>query len=159
MFCHGTQIIDNSRICHCLLFHEHGKQNFVQPFRRLRKLLRYTHSWTKLHKFMSWISGGAVYIRVIMHGLYLKRTQLLCVIWRYHLWAACLSWFAVALSSAWSSQNRNLFYHVCKFETRSLNLNFRYMATQRTVDFNCVRTHAALRACTCVAQANCVTGT
>ena len=32
MFCHGTQTIDNSRICHCPLFHEHGKQNFVQPF-------------------------------------------------------------------------------------------------------------------------------
>ena len=49
MFCHGTQIMDNSRICHCLLFHEHGKQNFVQPFRLSRKLLRYTHAWTKLH--------------------------------------------------------------------------------------------------------------
>ena len=49
MFCHGTQIMDNSRICHCLLFHEHVKQNFVQPFRLSRKLLRYTHAWTKLH--------------------------------------------------------------------------------------------------------------
>ena len=29
MFRHGTQTIDNSKICHCLLFHE---QNFVQPF-------------------------------------------------------------------------------------------------------------------------------
>ena len=34
--------MDNSRICHCLLFHEHGKQNFVQPFCLSRKLLRYT---------------------------------------------------------------------------------------------------------------------
>ena len=25
MFCHGTQIMNNSRICCCLLFHEHGK--------------------------------------------------------------------------------------------------------------------------------------
>ena len=59
MFCHGTQIMDNSRICHCLLFHEHGKQNFVQPFRLSRKLLRYTHAWTKLHnEVMSWISGA-----------------------------------------------------------------------------------------------------
>ena len=24
MFCLGTQVMDNSRICHCLLFHEHG---------------------------------------------------------------------------------------------------------------------------------------
>ena len=104
MFCHGTQIMDNSRICDCLLFHEHGKQNFVQPFRLSRKLLRYTHAWTKLHnEVMSWISG-AVYMSVIMHGPYLKQTQLLCVIWRNHLWAACpcLSWFAVVLSSAWS---------------------------------------------------------
>ena len=41
MFCHGTQIMDNSRICHCLLFHGHGKQNFMQPFCLSRKLLRY----------------------------------------------------------------------------------------------------------------------
>ena len=40
MFCHGTQIMENSRICHCLLFHEHGKQNFVQPHLRSSKLLR-----------------------------------------------------------------------------------------------------------------------
>ena len=32
MFCHGTQIMDNSKICHCRLFHDHGKPNFVQPF-------------------------------------------------------------------------------------------------------------------------------
>ena len=37
------------RICHCLLFHEHGKQNFVQPLLQSRKLLRNTHAWTKLH--------------------------------------------------------------------------------------------------------------
>ena len=37
---------------------------------------------------------------VIMDGPYLKRTQLLCVTWRYHLWAACtwLSWSAVTFS-------------------------------------------------------------
>ena len=27
--CYGTQAMDNSRICHCLLFHERGKQYFV----------------------------------------------------------------------------------------------------------------------------------
>ena len=49
----------------------------------------------------------------------------------YHPWAACpcLSWSAVALSSAWSSPNMNLFRHVCKFEIHLLNLNFQYMAT------------------------------
>ena len=66
MFCHGTQNMDNSRICRCLLFREHGKQNFVQPFRLSRKLLRYTHAWTKLHnQVMSWTSG-AVYMSVNM---------------------------------------------------------------------------------------------
>ena len=29
MFCHGPQTIHDSRICHCLLFHEQGKQNFM----------------------------------------------------------------------------------------------------------------------------------
>ena len=59
MFCHGTQIMDNSRIYHCLLFHEHGKQNFVQPFQSSRKLLHYTHAWTEPHnKVMSRISGA-----------------------------------------------------------------------------------------------------
>ena len=40
MFCHGTQTTDNSRICHCLLFDEHDKHNFVQPFLQSRKLLQ-----------------------------------------------------------------------------------------------------------------------
>ena len=41
-------------------------------------------SWAESSEFMS----------VIMHGPYLKQTQLLCVVWRYRLWAACpcLSW-------------------------------------------------------------------
>ena len=60
MFCNGTQTTDDSRICHCSLFHQHGKQNFVQPFLRSRKLLySYTHAWTKIHnEVMSWISGA-----------------------------------------------------------------------------------------------------
>ena len=71
---------------------------------------------------------------VIMHGPYLKRTQLLCVIWQYHLWAACpcLSWITAALSLAWSSStNMNLFIHVCKYEICLLNLNVQYMATRK----------------------------
>ena len=52
-------IMGNSRSCHCLLFYEHGKQNFMQQFHLSRKLLRYTHAWTKLHNnVMSWISGA-----------------------------------------------------------------------------------------------------
>ena len=52
----------NLRICHCLLFHEHGKQNFVQsqvqsPVKEAT--IRYTHAWTTLHnKVMNWISGA-----------------------------------------------------------------------------------------------------
>ena len=39
MFCHGTQIMDNSRIFHCLLFHEHGKLNLW------RRLYEYHYAW------------------------------------------------------------------------------------------------------------------
>ena len=78
-----------------------SKQNFVQPFLGPRKLLwLYIHAWTKLYnEVISWISGA--YEPVIMHGPYLKRTQLLYVIWQYRLWAACpcLSWSAVATIS------------------------------------------------------------
>ena len=35
---------------------------------------------------MSWISGA---YDVIIHGPYLKRTQLLFMIWRHYLWTAC----------------------------------------------------------------------
>ena len=47
----------------------------------------------------SWAESSEL-MSVIMHGPYLKQTQLLCVIWRYRLWAACscLSWSTVAFS-------------------------------------------------------------
>ena len=47
----------------------------------------------------SWGESLAL-MRVIMHGPNLKWTQLLWVIWWYHLWAACpcLSWSTVAFS-------------------------------------------------------------
>ena len=59
-----------------------------------------------------------------MYSLYLKQIQVLCVIWRYILWAACpqLSWFAVAFSRSISTV-RAL---ACKFRIRSFNLNIRY---------------------------------
>ena len=83
---HGIQTMDNSRICHCRCFTSMVSKNFVQPFLRSRELLCYTHAWTKTSQIvMSWISGA----NVITHGPYLKRTQLLCVIWRHRLWAAC----------------------------------------------------------------------
>jgi len=45
-------------------------------------------------------AGSLALMSAIMHGLYLKRTQLLCMVWRYCLWAVCpcLSWSAVAFS-------------------------------------------------------------
>ena len=56
------QTMVNSRICHCLLFHEHGRQDFVQPFLIFSgqgSFYGYTHAWTKLHKqVISWISGA-----------------------------------------------------------------------------------------------------
>ena len=46
--CHGTQAMDNNRICHHLLFNECGKQYFVQSFNGLRsmKLLRLSLNFT-----------------------------------------------------------------------------------------------------------------
>ena len=50
------------------------------------------YSWFVCH------DKTAAPMSIFMHSPYLKRTQLLCVIWRYRLWAAslCLSWFAVS---------------------------------------------------------------
>ena len=45
MFCHGTQTMDNSRICHCLLFHEHGKQKLHGAISLVKKASYYaTHT-------------------------------------------------------------------------------------------------------------------
>ena len=80
----------NSRICNCLLFHERGKQNFVQPFLRLMKLLRlHTRFNTEV---MSWISRA--------YECQLCMDLLEYSVWFvYCLWAAChcLSWSAVAM--------------------------------------------------------------
>ena len=43
--CHGTQAMDNSRICHRLLFHERGKQYFMQPFLRSTSLNGVNGGW------------------------------------------------------------------------------------------------------------------
>ena len=32
IFCHGTQTIHNSKLCHCLLFHEHVKQTSAKQW-------------------------------------------------------------------------------------------------------------------------------
>ena len=90
----------NLGICHCLLFHEYGKQNFAQPFSlRSRKLLYATHMLGLNFTMKSWAESLPL-MSVIMHGSYLKQTEALCVIWRYIPWAACprLSLSAVAFS-------------------------------------------------------------
>jgi len=86
-----------SELCIANLMFCHGTQNIVQPFLWSRKLLRlYTLGLNFTMK--SW-DESLVLMSVIMHSTYLKQTQLLCVIWWYHLWAACscLSWFTVAM--------------------------------------------------------------
>ena len=72
--------MDNSRICHHLVFHDRGKQNFVQPFLRSRKLLRLpTHTLGLNFTLTLWAHLWHLWV-FIMHGPYLKRTQLLCMI-------------------------------------------------------------------------------
>ena len=90
--------MDNSRVCHCLLFHEHGKQNFVQPFCLSTKLLCYTHAWTKLHnEVMSWISGAIYTSKVSLWHRPLPsifaHTQLLCYdLYGTYIIGASLPW-------------------------------------------------------------------
>ena len=79
---------------------------------------------------MTWTFGTYV----IIYGLYLKQTQLLCVIWRYRLWAACprLSWSAAVFRRPIGVE----FMTECKFalacvQIRSFNLNIQYMATSK----------------------------
>ena len=93
--CHGTQAMDNNRICHCLLtFHERGKQYFVQSFLRSMKLLRLSLNFT----LKLWAEFLAL-MNVDYAWTYLKRTQLQCVICTVCEQPACLclSWSAVAM--------------------------------------------------------------
>ena len=110
-----TRTMDNSRICQWLLFHEHGKQNLCSHFPGQGSYYGYTHTWTKLHnEVMSWILA---LMNVIMHGPYLKQTQLLlCVIWQYRLWAVCpcLSWSPVALSRSISVEVDSERFSTCE---------------------------------------------
>ena len=58
-----TQTMDNSRIGHCLLFHEHGKQKLraaISPVDEATML--YTHAWTKL----SWAESLALMMSLFM---------------------------------------------------------------------------------------------
>ena len=143
IFCHGIQTVGSSRICHCCCFISMVSKNFVQPFLRSRKLLRYTHASSQI--VMSWITGAYV----IIHDPYLKRTQLLCVIWRHRLWQPALACHCSQLfsvdPSAWSSFTEHEFgFSTCaNLNLRSFNLNFWYMAASTSTSKQASRhTHA-----------------
>ena len=74
---HGTQAMDNSRICRRLLFHERGKQYFV--------LLRLNFTLKLWAKFLTLMSVNYAWT-------YLKRTQLLSA------WFSVLSVSSLSLS-------------------------------------------------------------
>ena len=90
--------MDNSRICHCLLFHEYRKQNFVQPLLGSMKLhYGYTHTLTKLHN-KSWAESLA-----LMSSHYAwplpEQTITVCDLTVTSVSSVpCLSWSAVAFS-------------------------------------------------------------
>ena len=80
MFCHGTQTMDNSRICHCLLFHEHGKQKLHGAISLVKKASYYaTHAWTNFSPMKSWaenlaltsviVCGGNILVRLLLFHL------------------------------------------------------------------------------------------
>ena len=54
MLCHGTQTMHNSRVCHCLVFHECGMQNFMQP--SITVVSRYRW-WSHMLTYCSHFSG------------------------------------------------------------------------------------------------------
>ena len=74
---------------------------------------------------------------VIVYDPYLKGTQLLCMIWWYHLWAAwsCLSWFAVAFSRSivveLDSKGTGPLTSAHVYGIGSFNLDFWYMAIRK----------------------------
>ena len=135
--CHGTQITDNSRICHCLLFHEHGKQNFMQQFHLSRKLLRYTHTWTKLHNnVMSWISGA--YECHYAWSLPEVNATTVCDLTVLSVGSLPLS---VMVCSCAFTEHGFVLAHV-QIWNPFAHLNFRYMATSR---HTYIHTHQAMQ--------------
>ena len=134
--------MDNSRISSMSMVSKTLYSHFFdQGLLQLHTRLDYTSQWNhELNLRSLWVSLCMA----------LTQTQLLCVVWRYRLWAACpcLSWSAdtfirsivVELDSegyivSFSLNIRayiahvqiwNVHVHVCIL---SFNLNFRYMAT------------------------------
>ena len=72
--------MDNSRICHRLLFHERGKQYFVQSFLRSNyEATKGTHTLS-LNFTLELLGEFLALMSVDYAWTYLKRTQLQCVI-------------------------------------------------------------------------------
>ena len=90
--------MDNSRICHRLLFHEHGKQYFVQPFLRSIKLLR-LHTCTLSLNFTLELWGEFLMLMSVDYAWTLPEANSTTVRDLYCLWAACpcQSWSTVAM--------------------------------------------------------------
>ena len=81
LFCHGTQAMYNSRICHCLLLYEHGRQNFMQPFLRPRKLL-WLHTCLDCFTMKWWAESLTLMSVDYAWPLPANSSQLLCMICR-----------------------------------------------------------------------------
>ena len=97
MFCHGTQSMGFVTVTVCCSVSMVSK-TLCSHFSGQRSTMA-THTLGLNFTMKSWAESLAL-MSVIMNGHYLKWTQLLCMIWRYRLWAACpcLSWSAVAFS-------------------------------------------------------------
>ena len=104
-------------------------KNFMQPFLRSTKLLLSTHTHTLGLNFTNCHELNLWRLDVIIYGPYLKRTQLLCVIWRYRLWAACLclSWSAVVFSRSIGVEFVTEHFSTCA--------NFKFFASVRSIKF------------------------
>ena len=113
---HGTQAMDNSRICHRLLFHERGKQYFV--LLRLHTRFNYTSHWSYELSFSRlWVS--------IMHGLTWSELNY----WRdlYCLWARHNLSLALSRSTVVEEDRENsmiIFRIKFKFEVHTCTYKF-----------------------------------
>ena len=97
MFCHGTQTMGFVTVC-CSM----GTVSKILCSHFSDKGRYYGCTHAGLNFTMKSGAESLVLMSVIMHGPYLKQTQLLCMIWQYCLWAACpcLSWSFTMKSGA-----------------------------------------------------------
>ena len=133
IFCPVIQTMDSSRICHCRCFMSMVSKNFMQLFLWARKLLCYTHAWTKIHKLSSLVLVMSLLMTLPEANSNTVRD------WQHRrnrLWAACpcLSSSAVVFSRSIGvefTEHKFGFSTCANLNIRSFNLNFRYMATSK----------------------------